>query len=68
MQGLLTVQCKQVLYNIITVRFSDFEMSHGVEDENYYVSRGGKIPIKWTAPEVHYYDCWKHKCTLQGQD
>ena len=21
-------------------------------DENYYVSHGGKIPIKWTAPEV----------------
>ena len=27
-------------------------MSRGVEDENYYVSRGGKIPVKWTAPEV----------------
>ena len=21
-------------------------------DENYYVSHGGKIPVKWTAPEV----------------
>ena len=20
--------------------------------ENYYVSHGGKIPVKWTAPEV----------------
>ena len=21
-------------------------------DENYYISSGGKIPVKWTAPEV----------------
>lgn len=21
-------------------------------DENYYISHGGKIPVKWTAPEV----------------
>lgn len=21
-------------------------------DEEYYVSQGGKIPVKWTAPEV----------------
>ena len=34
-------------------QISDFGMSRGVEDENYLVSRGGKIPVKWTAPEVH---------------
>ena len=22
-------------------------------DENYYVSQGGQIPVKWTAPEVN---------------
>ena len=21
-------------------------------DENYYMSHGGKVPVKWTAPEV----------------
>ena len=21
-------------------------------DEDYYISRGGQIPVKWTAPEV----------------
>ena len=29
-------------------------------DESYYVSHGGKIPVKWTAPEVSgslAYDC-----------
>ena len=27
-------------------------MSRDLEDENYYVSHGGKVPVKWTAPEV----------------
>ena len=33
-------------------QLSDFGMSRDVEDENYYVSKGGKVPVKWTAPEV----------------
>ena len=24
-------------------------------NENYYISHGGKIPVKWTAPEVGPY-------------
>ena len=27
-------------------------MSRDLMDEGYYVSHGGKIPVKWTAPEV----------------
>ena len=27
-------------------------MSRDLMDESYYVSHGGKIPVKWTAPEV----------------
>ena len=27
-------------------------MSRNVLDENYYVTSGEKIPVKWTAPEV----------------
>ena len=27
-------------------------MSRDLSDENYYISSGGKIPVKWTAPEV----------------
>jgi len=34
-------------------------MSRDLMDESYYVSHGGTIPVKWTAPEVcttlHYY-------------
>ena len=27
-------------------------MARDLENENYYISSGGKIPVKWTAPEV----------------
>ena len=27
-------------------------MSRELDDDSYYVAHGGKIPIKWTAPEV----------------
>lgn len=35
------------------VQIGDFGMSRDLEDENYYISHGGKVPVKWTAPEVH---------------
>ena len=34
------------------LQISDFGMSRDLEDGTYYVSQGGKIPVKWTAPEV----------------
>ena len=37
-----------------TLQIADFGMARDLEDDNYYVSQGkGKIPVKWTAPEVH---------------
>ena len=30
-------------------------MSRALQDTEYYVSRGGKIPVKWTAPEALGY-------------
>ena len=51
-------QCSiQVVYVYIdslmcTSQIADFGMSRDLADETYYISRGGKIPIKWTAPEV----------------
>ena len=27
-------------------------MARDVSNENYYVTTGGKIPLKWTSPEV----------------
>jgi hypothetical protein len=36
-------------------QIADFGMSRDLDDNDYYVSNGGKIPIKWTAPEVYGY-------------
>ena len=30
-------------------------MSRALEDTTYYISHGGKIPVKWTAPEALSY-------------
>ena len=30
-------------------------MSRDLIDSNYYITSGGKIPVKWTAPEVTMY-------------
>jgi hypothetical protein len=37
------------------LQIADFGMSRDLADTNYYVSHGGKIPVKWTAPEVAIY-------------
>lgn len=31
---------------------ADFGMARNLMDDTYYTSSGGKIPVKWTAPEV----------------
>ena len=30
-------------------------MSHDMDDDYYYKPKGGRIPIKWTAPEAILY-------------
>ena len=46
-------------------------MSRDLANENYYVSHGGRIPVKWTAPEAIHYkkystasDVWSYGCLL----
>lgn len=36
----------------VALQIADFGMSRDLDDEDYYLSNGGKIPFKWTAPEV----------------
>ena len=36
-------------------------MARDVTDDTYYVASGGKIPVKWTAPEVTSYQTHHHK-------
>ena len=60
-------QLQQVLvdnhYNLIDDDFSvppqigDFGMARDVADDSYYIIKGGKIPVKWTAPEVRLMLC-----------
>ena len=39
------------------MQIADFGMSRDlIIDHNYYITSGGKIPVKWTAPEVLSYD------------
>ena len=52
-------------------QIADFGLSRDLFDENYYVSRGGKVPVKWTAPEAINYqkysmasDVWSYGCLL----
>ena len=33
-------------------QIADFGMARDVSDDNYYVTAGGKIPLKWTSLEV----------------
>jgi hypothetical protein len=52
-------------------KIADFGMSRNLEDDNYYHSHGGMIPVKWTAPEAIQYrrystasDVWSYGCVL----
>jgi serine/threonine protein kinase len=33
-------------------KVSDFGMSRESADDSYYISRGGALPVRWTAPEA----------------
>ena len=41
-------------YISCVVQIADFGMSRDLIDVGYYITAGGKIPVKWTAPEVSY--------------
>ncbi len=37
---------------LTNLKVADFGMARNLMDDDYYTSSGGKIPVKWTAPEV----------------
>ena len=54
-----------------SLQIADFGLSRDLSDENYYISHGGKVPVKWTAPEALDYrkystasDVWSYGCLL----
>ena len=55
----------------LSKQIADFGLSRDLEDENYYTSSGGLVPVKWTAPEAIRYrkystasDVWSFGCLL----
>ncbi len=53
------------------MQIADFGLSRDLNKENYYKSQGGKVPVKWTAPEAINYrkyscasDVWSYGCVL----
>eukprot|EP00731_Ephydatia_muelleri_P018590 Em0011g630a len=52
-------------------KIADFGLSRDLEDQNCYISHGGKVPVKWTAPEAICFnkystasDVWSYGCVL----
>eukprot|EP00042_Codosiga_hollandica_P044782 m.446897 g.446897 ORF g.446897 m.446897 type:complete len:924 (+) comp56874_c0_seq1:183-2954(+) len=39
----------------LVCKISDFGLSRNLEDDTYYESEGGMIPIRWTPPEAYKY-------------
>ena len=67
----IMVHYLKLVYNMNITQIADFGMSRDLADENYYISHGGKIPVKWTAPEAIHYkkystasDVWSYGCLL----
>ena len=44
--------------HIIHIQIVDFGMSCDLIDDNYYITSGGKIPVKWTSPEIILVTCY----------
>ena len=39
-------------------------MARDVTDDTYYVATGGKIPVRWTAPEVAVLEMMRYTYVL----
>lgn len=55
----------------LMLQIADFGLSRDLQSEDFYLSHGGKIPVKWTAPEALQYrlyspasDAWSYGIVL----
>ena len=60
-----------VYVSLFLPQIADFGLSRDLVEADYYRSRGGKVPVKWTAPEaLHYHkyttssDVWSYGMVL----
>ena len=60
-----------LIYFLNHLQIADFGLSRDLANEKYYISKGGIIPIKWTAPEAiekkkysTASDVWSYGCVL----
>lgn len=56
---------------MLNLQIGDFGLSRDLQSEDFYMSHGGKIPVKWSAPEALHYrlysqasDVWSYGCVL----
>ena len=59
------------VYTHTSMQIADFGLSRTLEDDSYYVSHGGAVPVRWAAPEAIKYkrystasDVWSYGCLL----
>jgi ephrin-B len=47
----------------LTCKIGDFGMARDVSEDNYYITKGGKLPLRWCAPET-----WKYRKFSSASD
>ena len=52
---------RKVLIIAFSSQIADFGMSRHLDDDSYYITKGGRIPLKWTAPEAILYRKYSSK-------